>query len=108
MRRPDETPSDQPAGKWPDGDWAKKLPLLSEHLGDTTWEDGAPRELSTLTVKCEDGRIVVALNDREGHRSLYRSGETVNDALKALEKAVGDPGADWRAWHQGQKGGKRK
>lgn len=107
MRRPDEVPSTQPRGKWPDEGWAKKYPLLCEHIGDDSWEDGTPREASTLGVKGEDGRVVVSLNDREAKRSLYRSGESVQEALLALEKALGGTGADWRSWNGGRGKGRK-
>jgi len=98
MRRPEEVPTTQPPGKMPDESWVKAYPILSEQLGDDRWDDGTPREVSTLGLKVEDGRIVASLNDKECKRSLYRSGETVKGALVALEKALSDPGADWRPW----------
>jgi len=107
MKRPDEPASGSTGeGKWPDEVWVKKYPVLCEHLGDERWEDGTPREPSTLGIKSEEGRIVVSVNDKELNRSLYRSGGTVDEALKAIEKAIIDPKADWRYWSG--KGGRKK
>lgn len=103
MKRPDEQPSTAAPGKWPDEGWAKKYPALCEFLGDDRWDDGTPREVATLGLKTEDMRIVASLNDHSSARSLYRSGETVEGALRALDKACVDPGADWRAWKGGHK-----
>lgn len=81
-----------------------KCPLLVQHLSDVLWDDGKPRTPSTLTVFVEDGRVKLALNDREASASLYVAGDSLKQALGSLEKALGGPGRpDWRAWK-----GKRK
>ncbi len=106
MKRPNEKPTTRPPGTWPDESWIEKYPILCEWLGDTTWDDGKPREPSQLGLKCEDGRIVLSVNDKEMKQSLYRSGESVDEALGAIEKALIDPGADWRPWYGQKKKGK--
>jgi len=91
---------------FPDANWNKACPLVTEHLSHEYWDDGKPRSPSTLTVRCESGRINMALNDREAKSSLYVTADDVTAALKALEKALSSPGADWRKWSGG--GGKKK
>lgn len=84
--------------------WCKRLPALSEYLCSDSWDDDSPRELSTLTLKVQDGGFLAVMNDLALRRSCYYWGGTVEDALKALEKALGGTGADWRAWsHKGKK-----
>lgn len=81
-----------------------KCPLLVQHLSDVLWDDGKPRTPSTLTIFVEDGRVKLALNDREASASLYVAGDSLKQALGSLEKALSGPGRpDWRAWK-----GKRK
>ena len=87
---------------FPDDRIRKDCPLLASHLADEYWDDGKPRDPSTLTIKVQDGRINLALNDREEKASLYVMGDTIAEATKALEKQLGLSNADWRAW-TGQK-----
>jgi len=98
MKKPTPTTDAVEPGVMPDTRFAEKFPLLSAHLADDRWEDGTDRQVSTLTFKVEGGALVGALNDREGRQSLYRTAETMEGVSKALEKALGDPKADWRPW----------
>lgn len=88
-----------------DPEMREKFPTLVEHLGDEAWEDGSTRETSTITIFLENGMVKMALNDRDGQRSLYITCSRWKDAMNALEKAAAAPSADWRGWKQG---GKRK
>jgi len=82
-----------------------KLPLLSEHMGTTVYDDGSARETSTVSLFVEDGCMRAALNDRDNRRSLYISAEGVEACLKGLEAMLADERAQWRAW---KVGGKKK
>src|SRR6185369_13315110 len=46
---------------------------LRDYLTNGKYDDGSPRQLSTITLFWEDG-AKAALNDRDNHRSLYVSG----------------------------------
>lgn len=94
----DDTPSSGKPGEFPDEKWSKGLPTIVEYMTQDKWGDGKERELSGVTVKYQDGLILIVLNDVAQRRSLYVSANSVEGALKALEKAVSGPGADWRAW----------
>lgn len=87
-----------------DEGFVKKYPLIYEHLTEVKWDDGTAREPSTMSIFVEEGRFKAALNDKATRRSLYVSGERFQDALGALEKALGSQTPDWRVW----KGGKQK
>lgn len=91
---------------FPDENLVKTCPLLAAHLADEFWDDGTGREPSTLTIRCEDGRINAALNDREERSSLYVTADSIPLACKALEKQLGLSNADWRRWSGDKK--KRK
>lgn len=80
-----------------------RSPAIWEYLTQARWEDGKPRELSKVTAQVEDGVVKVALVDTALERSLWRSGETLEDALRALEKALAEDKADWRRWWKGKK-----
>lgn len=90
---------------WPDDTWLKGLPTICEYLTQETYEGGGARELSKVSISYQDGLVLAAMNDSDQRCSLYRSGDTVLQALKALEKALAGPGADWRSW--GGKKGKK-
>jgi len=96
-------PKEAAAGNWPDSEFAKKYPTLVEYLSDSTWSDGGARELSSLSLKFQDGLVLANVNDQDGKRSLYRAAQTVQEALRAIEKALGDPAADWRGWNANTK-----
>lgn len=96
MKRPD---SQERGG----GDGLRLVPdsfggrcCLCEYMTAGAWDDGQPRETSTLMVVAEEGLIKCCLNDRALGRSLWRSGATMDAALDALEAALVDPRADWR------------
>lgn len=92
------------AGAWsPSSGILSKCPGITEYLSKSLYEDGKPRQTSTLTVFIEGGMVKVALNDRDVERSSYMSGEGLEDALRSLEKHLVEEKVDWRAW-----GGKRK
>lgn len=103
MKRPPT--SETPGGVLPpeDDGFAKKYPQLYEYMTEVTYEDGKSRDTSKVQLIYQEGRIVAALQDVEMKRTLFVSGPSLTRALEALEKAVGLPGADWRAW-----GGRRK
>jgi hypothetical protein len=104
--QPEGAPGGLPV--FPDEAWLKKLPTICEYLADDAWDDGSPRELSTVSIKCVEGRVVAVLNDPEERRSLYVSGESVMKAMESLERALGSPQADWRRWQgSGKKPAKR-
>jgi len=88
---------------FPDGNWVKRFPSLCEYLSHMEYDDGSKRELSTVTIREQDGRVLVALNDKDTSATAYISGEDVLGALQALEKALVAGTADWRRWQGGAK-----
>jgi len=76
--------------------WSEKHPELLAHLAGTPFEDGEPRQSSTITVYLEDGRWKMCLNNREEKLTLWVSGDTWGKALDALEEALTGERPDWR------------
>lgn len=105
MKKP-EVVAKAAEGGCPDPAFTKLYPTLAEYIGDDRWEDGTPRERSSLQVKVQDGMILAVLQDHDLSRGLYVVGESVTEALRSLEKHAKDPAADWRAWKAYK--GKRK
>ncbi len=84
------------------GQLASRHPELADHLVRAVYDDGTPRQLSTLSLFFED-TPKAALNDRDNHRSLYVSGDTWEECLDALEALLADETGLWRPWKQGGK-----
>lgn len=71
-------------------------PAVAEYLTATNYPDGTPRERAVMSVFIEDGRVKVCLNDRDAGRTLWRSGDGVEDCIALLDLAIVDGTADWR------------
>ena len=82
-----------------DAKFCKDFPLLLTYLTDGRWEDGSARILSTISLSVEDGRWKLCLNDKDLRRSLYFTGDTLQDVFRSVEKALGGSSADWRKWN---------
>lgn len=75
------------------------LPTLLSYLTDDKYEDGTPRQRSTMSVFVEEGMVKIALNDRQEHASMYVAAEGLGTALEALESKLDAGTGDWRAWN---------
>jgi len=86
-------------GQLPADPWLlNNCPSLVEHMVDVTYDDGALRETSTLTVFIDAGVLKIGLNDRDNRRTLYVSGPDLGAALESLERALKAQTPDWRPW----------
>jgi hypothetical protein len=72
------------------------FPLLWEFLSSGVYGDGMKRQLPTLMVFLHDGRLTLALNDRDNSRTAFVSGSTVPEALTALEGGLEGDSLGWR------------
>jgi hypothetical protein len=84
-----------------DPEFLARLPALYEFLAEQMTAEGFPRVTSTLQVSCEDSLWKVALTDRAQKGGtfdykLWRSGDTLFNALEALDAALQSGTADWR------------
>jgi len=103
MKRPSkvqEARADQ-SGHADEG-FLKKYPTLSGYLSDGKWDDGQPRQLSTLTWSVQDGLWQAALNDKALKQSMYCTAPTQAEALKLMEKALAEGVEAWRPWKKGK------
>lgn len=89
-----------------DEDFKKKFPALYDFVV-TGVVGKKPRKTSTVTLFAESGWWKLCVNDRQRTCTLWRTGETVLEAVKAAEKAIQDGSADWRPNSQGSYQGKR-
>jgi hypothetical protein len=99
MRKPQApAPGEVVAARFPDETWVKSFPFLVEMLVSPCYDDGEMRELSTVTVKWQDNAVLVSVQDHDLSRGLYRVSGSFLGALRAVEKALAEGTADWRAW----------
>jgi hypothetical protein len=75
---------------------SKLFPSLAEMMMATPTKDGKRRTVSTVTLVCEDGVWKAGLRDRDHAVSLWVSGDGLQGALGALEKALTERPVAWR------------
>jgi len=90
-------------GSFPEKSWEGKHSEIMAFLTDVAYDDGTPRELSTISLFVEDGMFKAALNDKDMRRSLYVTAESMLGALGALEATLLRGGGDWRPWNKATK-----
>jgi hypothetical protein len=79
-----------------DKDFQKECPTLYAYVAAPTWPDGSARELSTVIVFVEDGRIKGCLSDKDTGMTLWASSGTLAGLWEALEARLTGDEVDWR------------
>lgn len=79
-----------------DREWLSSWPALHEYLALSTSEDGSPRRTSTLTLFSDGGTWKCYLNEREYGASLCASGDSIGEAIGALEVMLEGSNPPWR------------
>lgn len=109
LRKPSEDAGQPRSNKgWSDKSFQKDYPALWEYLTSEAWDNGQPRETSTLLVFASEGRWKACLHDRALSAHLWAEGGSWDDLLACLEERLSDPKAAWREVRADQKTGKRK
>lgn len=99
MKRPEQIAL--PKGKnapCPDKSFREKYPTIAQYLCDEFWDDGKARKPSTMTINMAGGDVSISISDHEYEQSCYTTSETLQDALEALEDALGANKVTWRKW----------
>lgn len=73
----------------------RRFPAIWEYLTCCLVNDKG-REPATLIICCEEGQVKLCMSDRDSNQVLWRSAETVLEALDALERALAGGAKDWR------------
>lgn len=72
-------------------------PTLTHYLSQTTWEDGEPRQTSTLMLFYDGPHVKMCLRDRENGKCAWMAGTSILDVLGVAEALLSDPvGPEWR------------
>jgi hypothetical protein len=96
---------DAECGSWPDAEFLKNYPALSEYMALSKWEDGTERETATLLLFLERGRLTACVTDRDANRVAFVSSGSLESLLECLETGLQDSSLDWR---ERKGGGRRK
>lgn len=97
MKKPDPLDPNAAARAVPArGSCLADLPLLFDHLTASVWDDGSPRERSSLTVFADAGVWKVALNNRDAGLTAFVTAETVEACLEDLEEGLFASTLPWR------------
>lgn len=103
MKKPDRSQSAAIAATGQaDEAFQKKYPNVLAYLLDTAWDDGSPREPSSLALSLKDGQWQAALNDKALKASFYSSAPDMLSSLRLLEKALAEGVSAWRPWKKGK------
>lgn len=98
MKKPSVAVGDVPlAGPFLAQGVLSEAPELLEHLTATKWDDGSPRQTSTLLLFVEGGRLKGCLSDRACARTLWSSGPSMESLVQSFEVMLADGSAEWRA-----------
>lgn len=104
MKRPQESTATA-KGKWvcPDKDWGKRYPTVAEFMCDGFWEDGKPREVSSLTIRFDVNSVSVSLSDHAMQRSCFTTADSLEAGLGLLDEALRSGRNIWRPWKASKK-----
>ena len=103
MKRPDAiAKKDKTKYVCPDPTFGGKYPTIAEYMCDTWWNDGKPREVSTLAISFDDNSVRIALNDKALQQTAYTNAATVEEALDLLEESLTSGRGVWRVWKVGK------
>lgn len=76
--------------------WRADHEALAEYLTMVNYPDGGQRRTGTLTVFYDAPEWRVCLNDRDTDRSLWATGESLPEALQALDSMLREPDPPFR------------
>jgi hypothetical protein len=83
-----------------DPGFASKRPMLWHYLTQSVWDDGSPRQTSSLLIFFQDGHLKGMLRDRDAGLCLWAAASGVTQLLDAFETLLVTPGIDWKVDRQ--------
>lgn len=73
-----------------------EYPVLYSYLTDTKWEDGNPRETTTVLLCVDAGVLKAWVNDRALARSAWVSADSLQGLFRTLEAKLATNQLEWR------------
>lgn len=71
-------------------------PCLGWFMTALKYDDGVRRQLPSLSLFLNDGRLTACLNDKDNSRSAFVSGDSLASVLGALEAGLEADSLGWR------------
>lgn len=105
LRKITQTPG-SPAQSGPGASDAEQWPNLWEHLTATTYPDGSARQTSAVIIVADVSGWRGCVSDKDNGRTLWRTADSVEGLLLALEEALAAD--DPTAWRQAGGGFKNR
>ena len=84
-----------------DGDFMGLYPTLWKFLTTLQWDDGSPRQPSTVSIFMQGGRWTACLTEKNWDLILFATADRVEGLWEALDGRLADPAADWRVNRRG-------
>jgi hypothetical protein len=85
---------------------AARWPTLVEFLSLARYDDGSSRDLGTLRILVEGGRLKVCFNDNASGRFGFAALHGLEDVVDALEGLLAADRVDWRVSKEQARGRK--
>lgn len=85
-----------------------RFPALHDYLTLETYDDGSPRQKSSLTIFREDGFWKGCLNERDQGMVLFVAEERLENVFEAVELLLQEDRPPWRKSNTKGRGGPRK
>lgn len=85
-----------------DTEFGEKYPTITIYLCDGFWDDGKPREPSSISVRMDSAAVHLSISDHALQCSAYTAAPDLEAALCLLEAALKSDLAVWRPWKLGK------
>lgn len=82
--------------------FSQSHPHIWDYITSPTYSDtGEPRQTSTLLLFNDNGALKICFSDKDNQRSVFITGETIEELLANLEVALESDTAEWRTSRRG-------
>lgn len=97
MKKPNVDLKGEPLDElWDDEGFKIVYPNLYEHLKETKYDDGTPRQTSTLLIFSDNGCLKLCLSDRDNNRSVFVSAVDFDTAMVKIERGLAEDNLPWK------------
>jgi hypothetical protein len=79
-----------------DADFVGLYPTLWKYLTSVRWDDGEPRQVSSVSYFLQHGKWTACLVEKNWGLILFATADRWDDLREALDARLSDPKADWR------------
>lgn len=79
-----------------DADLKGVAPHVHEFLTEVVWDDGKRRDVGTVMLVLEGGWWKLWAHDRDGKRSAWIAGTSIQEALLELDQQLSEGRVAWR------------